>query len=166
MSGHPSSRPRRPFGQHRQRRPGNRLERFGAPRTSEVSGGQNLEVGGLGGHEGRGFVVCGAGLRELRRQWKPGLGREASRNSACAGAQTMSGARTRRSRGARISTPCVVQARISLLGANTGSSRIHLCGRGQDIAPVEATRRMLRTVVRATKCAGEMKILAARAQPE
>jgi hypothetical protein len=50
----------------------------------------------------------------------------------------------------------VVQARISLLGANTGSSRI--CGRGQDIAPLEATRCMLRTVARATKCVCEMKI--------
>lgn len=70
----------------------------------------------------------------------------------------MSGATTRRSRGARISTPFVVQARISLLGAKTGSPRIHLCGGGQDIALVEATWCMLRTVVRATKCAGEMKI--------
>jgi hypothetical protein len=114
------------------------------------------------------MLVCGlwGRIAGAAASVETGSGEGTSRNSASAGAQTMSGARRRGSRGARISTPFVVQARISLLGANTGSSRISSLWPWARYRPVRGDSVYVADGGKGNKMRQCDENLAARGQPE
>jgi hypothetical protein len=102
-------------------------------------------------------VVCGAGLRERRHQWKPGLGRH-EQEFGLRGTTEDERCKDEEEQGrAHINSVCGSSEDKSAWREN-GLVSFHLCSHGQDIAQVEVTPCMLRTVIRAAKCAGEVKI--------